>query len=203
MAIRIAGVALALLIGTAGTAFAGNRHGPITFEGNCELSGVLRQSPPLTNLPQDGSATARAQGTCSGTLTGARGHVRRLEDAPSRYFAQASGSMSCGGGSSDGTGVLRIAGRKIRFSFSEVRGPGVAAVTLEGRGGGSASVVEDPRDGRDRDAGGVGDVLDRGPRHGALSLRWWVEHVMLETFTVSRSGNSSRSRGTRLVKVYR
>jgi len=139
MAIRIAGVALALLIGTAGTAFAGNRHGPITFEGNCELSGVLRQSPALTHLPQDGSATARAQGTCSGTLTGARGHVRRLEDAPSRYFAQASGSMSCGGGSSDGTGVLRIAGRKIRFSFSEVRGPGVAAVTLEGRGGGSAS----------------------------------------------------------------
>ena len=132
-------MALALLIGTVGTAVAGNPHGPITFEGNCELSGVLRQSPPLTNLPQDGSATARAQGTCSGTLTGARGHVRELEGAPSRYFARASGSMSCGGGSSDGTGVLRIAGRKIRFSFSEVRGPGVAAVSLQGHASGSAS----------------------------------------------------------------
>ena len=41
--------------------------------------------------------------------------------------------MSCGGGSSPGTGVLRIAGRKIRFSFSEVRGPGVAAVSLQGK----------------------------------------------------------------------
>ena len=38
MAIRIAGAVLALLIGTAGTAFAGNRHGPITFEGNCEAA---------------------------------------------------------------------------------------------------------------------------------------------------------------------
>ena len=44
-------MALALLIGTAGTAFAGNRHGPITFEGNCELSGVLRQSPALRQDP--------------------------------------------------------------------------------------------------------------------------------------------------------
>jgi hypothetical protein len=139
MALRLAGVTLALLIGAAGTAVAGNKHGPITFEGTCELSGMLLQSPPLTNLPQEGSATARASGTCSGTLTGARGHVRELDDAPSRYFAGASGSMSCGGGSSKGSGVLGIAGRKIRFTFSEVRGPGVAAVSLEGRGGGAAT----------------------------------------------------------------
>jgi hypothetical protein len=137
MALRVAGVALALLMGAAGTV-AGNKHGPITFEGSCQLSGVLSQSPPITNTPQDGSATARASGTCSGTLTGARGHVRELDDAPSRYFARAAGSMSCGGGSAEGSGVLSIKGRKIRFAFSEVRGPGVAAVSLEGRSGGSA-----------------------------------------------------------------
>jgi hypothetical protein len=150
MALRIAGVASAVLIGLVGTAVAGNRHGPITFEGSCELSGLLRQSPPITNVPQPGSASARARGTCSGTLTGSRGVVRELDAARSRYLARASGSVSCGGGSAAGSGVLRIAGRKIRFEFSEVRGPGTAAVQLKGKGGGSAtgtanvSADEDP-----------------------------------------------------------
>ena len=139
MALRLAGVALALLVGAAGTAVAENRHGPITFEGSCELAGVLAQSPPITSVPQPGEATARARGTCSGTLTGARGVVRELDAAPSRYFARASGSVSCGGGSAEGSGVLRIKGRRIRFAFSEVRGPGAAAVTLQGRSGGSAT----------------------------------------------------------------
>ena len=143
---------MAILVCAVSTAFAGNKHGPITFEGSCELSGVLTQSPPITNLPQPGDATARAEGTCTGTLTGSRGVVRELDAARSRYFARASGSMSCGGGSAEGSGVLRIAGRRIRFAFSEVRGPGVAAVTLEGRAGGSAtgaahiSQDEDPAD---------------------------------------------------------
>ena len=145
-------MALALLIGGAGTALAGNKHGPITFEGTCRLSGVLTQSPPITITPQDGTAAARARGTCSGTLTGARGHVREVEDAPSRYFARAAGSMSCGGGTAEGNGVLRIAGRRIRFAFSEARGPGGAVVNLQGRSSGSAtgtanvSAEENPAD---------------------------------------------------------
>jgi hypothetical protein len=143
-------VALAVLMVATASAVAGNRHGPITFEGTCELSGLLRQSPPITNVPQPGSATARARGTCSGTLTGSRGVVRELDSARSRYFARASGSVSCGGGSAEGSGVLLIAGRKIQFEFSEVRGPGTAAVQLKGRTGGSAagtanvSADEDP-----------------------------------------------------------
>lgn len=150
MAIRVLGTTLVISIVLAGSAIAGNKHGPITFEGSCELTGVLTQSPAITNLPQPGDATARAQGTCSGTLTGARGVVRELDSARSRYFARASGSMSCGGGSAEGSGVLNIAGRKIRFEFSEVRGPGTAAVQLKGRAGGSAtgsanvSADEDP-----------------------------------------------------------
>ena len=139
MAIRVLGTTLVISIVLAGSAIAGNKHGPITFEGSCELTGVLTQSPAITTVPQPGDATARAQGTCSGTLTGARGVVRELDAARSRYFARASGSMSCGGGSAEGSGVLRIAGRKIRFAFSEVRGPGAAAVTLQGRAGGSAA----------------------------------------------------------------
>jgi hypothetical protein len=139
MALRVAGVALAVLMVATASAVAGNRHGPITFEGTCELSGLLRQDPPITNVPQPGSATARAAGTCSGTLTGSRGVVRGLDSARSRYFARASGNVSCGGGSAAGSGVLRIADRRIAFEFSEVRGPGTAAVELKGRTGGSAT----------------------------------------------------------------
>lgn len=93
---------MAVLTGAAGSALAGNGHGPVTFEGTCELSGLLSQSPPITNVPQPGDATARARGTCSGTLTGARGVARELESAPSSYVASASGSMSCGGRSATG-----------------------------------------------------------------------------------------------------
>jgi len=150
MAIRLIGTTLVILAAVAATALAGNRHGPLTFEGTCELSGLLRQSPPITNVPQPGSASARARGTCSGTLTGSRGVVRELDAARSTYFARASGSVSCGGGSATGSGVLRVGGRKIQFKFSEVRGPGTAAVQLKGRNGGSAagtanvSADEDP-----------------------------------------------------------
>ena len=128
-----------MLIGAVATASAENRHGPITFKGTCELSGLLRQSPPITDVPQPGSATARARGTCSGTLTGAGGHVREVVAAGSRYVACACGTVGCGAGSAQGSGVLIIAGRKIRFAFSELRGPGTAAVQLKGRAGGSAT----------------------------------------------------------------
>jgi hypothetical protein len=36
-------------------------------------------------------------------------------------------------------GYLQIGGPRIRFLFSEVRGPGVAAVSLQGRAAGSAT----------------------------------------------------------------
>jgi hypothetical protein len=128
MALRLLGTTLLIFAAVAPTALAGNRHGPLTFEGTCQLSGLLRQDPPITNVPQPGSASARATGTCTGTLTGSRGVVRELDKARSTYFASASGSVSCGGGSATGSGVLRVGGRKIAFEFSELRGPGTAAV---------------------------------------------------------------------------
>ena len=112
---------------------------PNTFEGTCTMAGTVTQDPPMTNVPAPGQATARLSGTCSGTLTDRRGRTHTLDAAPSRYVARASGTVGCGGGTTAGAGALRIAGRRIRFSFSEVRGPGVATVRLEGRRGGSAT----------------------------------------------------------------
>jgi hypothetical protein len=123
----------------ASAAFAANGQRAETFEGTCQFSGVLSQHPPITNLPQPGTATARAVGTCSGTLTGKNGRERELDASPARYFARAQGEISCGGGTAEGKGFLRVGGRKVRFLFSEVRGPGAAAVRLEGRAGGSAA----------------------------------------------------------------
>jgi hypothetical protein len=140
MAIRLAVLSLFLSgLLAASTAFAAERHRAETFQGTCQFSGVLRQQPPLTNLPQPGTATARAAGTCSGTLTRANGRVRELDASPSRYVARAQGDISCGGGTAEGSGYIRVGGAKLRFLFSEVRGPGAAAVRLEGRDGGSAA----------------------------------------------------------------
>ena len=113
------------LLAACSVAAAASGHRHTTFEGSCSFSGVLRQDPPVTNLPQPGEATARAVGECSGT--------------PARYFARAHGDISCGGGTATGRGFIRIGRRKLRFLFSEVRGPGAAAVRLEGARGGSAA----------------------------------------------------------------
>ena len=56
-----------------------------------------------------------------------------------RFVAHARGVVGCGGGTASGAGVLKLAGKRLRFSFDEVRGPGTAAIRLEGRRGGSAS----------------------------------------------------------------
>jgi hypothetical protein len=103
----------------------GDGGGADTFEGTCQFSGKLRHKPPIMNAPQTGGATARARGLCNGE--------------PARYFARAEGTLSCGGGTATGAGVLRLRGERIRFGFSEVRGPGAAAIRLEGAEGGSAA----------------------------------------------------------------
>jgi hypothetical protein len=115
-------------------------HRAETFSGTCAMSGTVRQDPPLTNTPQQGTAVARLAGTCTGTLVDKRGREHALENAPASYAATAAGELSCGGGTATGRGKLRFGrGRTISFQFSEVRGPGVAAVELEGTRGGSAT----------------------------------------------------------------
>jgi hypothetical protein len=127
MALRhvIAAAAAAAAIAAPGAEAGGGERSADTFEGTCEFSGTLRQHPPLTGTPQPGSASVAASGTCNG--------VRAA------YFAQAAGTTSCGGGTATGAGFLTIRGHRIDFRFSEVRGPGGAAVRLEGAGGGSAA----------------------------------------------------------------
>lgn len=115
--------------------------GPSTFDGSCALEGAVRQRPPIGVLPVEGTAVAKARGRCSGTLTNADGTTHQVRQARAFYRATASGSVSCGGGSSNGRGYLEIGRHRIGFAFSEVRGPGVAVITLEGRAGGAAAGV--------------------------------------------------------------
>jgi hypothetical protein len=110
-----------------------------TFEGTCQFSGKLRQRPALTNTPQAGEGVARAAGACFGTLTDERGHVRRLDGERVKYFASARGTLSCAGGTAAGSGFLDFRGERLCFRFSEVRGPGVGAIRLDGAAGGSAA----------------------------------------------------------------
>jgi hypothetical protein len=130
----------------AATAPAGD-HGSSTFEGTCDFAGVLRQDPPLTNAPAHGEARARAKGPCSGTWTDARGRVHELDGDAVTYVARAEGTVSCEGGSATGSGFLRYRRDRLEFDFSEVRGPGAAAISLQGEdgggAGGAAAVSED------------------------------------------------------------
>lgn len=112
------------------------------FTGTCELGGILRQNPPLTTEIASGTARVRATGTCSGHLTDRSGRVHRLDRGQVRYRARAGGELSCAGGTADGAGSLIFgSGRRINFDFSELRGPGIGAITLAGRASGSATGV--------------------------------------------------------------
>jgi hypothetical protein len=136
-----------------------------TFQGTCQFSGKLRQKPPLTNLPTAGRAVASARGRCAGTRA--------------TYFATARGAVSCGGGSATGTGYIRLPDGRIRFRFSEVRGPGTAAVRLEGAGGGSAA--GEARVSEDEDPARIAE------RCGGAGLREVRIHIDIAT-TPSISG---------------
>ena len=141
-ALAAAGIALAALVAAAPSSAAGGDRGhggsAETFQGTCEFSGTLWQHPPLTNVPQPGRAWAAATGVCSGTLTGRKGRVRQLDRARAGYVAQAEGTTSCGGGTAEGDGFIRIAGERIQFRFTEARGPGAGVIQLEGARGGFA-----------------------------------------------------------------
>lgn len=139
----------AILIGAALTALAlapaagAGAPGAEIFEGACELSGVIRHQPPLTEQPAPTEIHGRFSGTCSGTLTDSDGRTHQLDAAPARYDVRdAGGALSCLGGVATGTGSLRFGGgRDIDFTLTERRpGPGLAVVTLDGAARGVATV---------------------------------------------------------------
>ena len=140
-------LALAALIWSAFTAlalssFAGaDEPGSETFAGTCEMSGVIKSSPALTNTPTFMRFHGTFSGVCSGTFTDRDGETQEFDAVRSSYDGRGEGELSCIGGISTGTGKLVFGGgREIDFRLTERRGPGVATVTLEGEAGGSAVV---------------------------------------------------------------
>lgn len=146
---RTSTLALAVLLCTAfaaltASSFAGaDERGAESFAGVCEMSGVIRHQPPLTEEPAPTEIHGSFSGVCSGVFTDRDGSTRELDGAPAGYEVRdAGGDLSCLGGTATGTGKLLFGhGRQIEFSLIERRGPGLAVVTLEGAAGGSALVV--------------------------------------------------------------
>ena len=118
--------------------------GTETFDGSCQMSGVVRHDPPLTGTPVPTEIRGSFRGTCSGQLTDEDGETRTLDAAPAAYDVRdAGGDLSCLGGTATGTGTLRFGGGDaIEFTLTERRpAPGLAVVALEGAAGGSATVL--------------------------------------------------------------
>jgi hypothetical protein len=143
-------MALGLLAMGAASAEAEGRKAN-TFAGSCEFAGSVTFAPPLTNSPQPARGSARAIGTCDGTFKDRRGRTHQLEESRVTYVAANRGEMmSCGGGTAEGGGYLRYRRSKLRFALTETRGPGAAALLLDGTSGGKAtgeaavSAEEDP-----------------------------------------------------------
>jgi len=137
---RISKLALAVLICSAFTADAARAE---SFEGVCEMSGIIRHQPPLTDEPAPTDVRGSFSGTCSGAFTDRDGRTRQLSGAPADYEVRdAGGALSCLGGTATGTGSLLFGrGEEIEFSLTERRpAPGLAVVALEGADGGSATV---------------------------------------------------------------
>lgn len=150
------------LTALAGSSSAGaDNPGVESFDGECELSGVIRHQPPLTQQPAPTTVRGSFSGTCSGELTDRDGSTRQLDGAPADYRARGVGELSCLGGVATGTGSLIFGGgREIEFRLVERRpAPGLAVVTLEGAAGGSATVLgtvsqsEDPLEINERCSG--------------------------------------------------
>ena len=115
--------------------------GAQTFQGTCEMSGLIHHEPPLTQTPTPTTIRGSFRGVCSGQLTDRKGRTRGLDEARASYRALGVGDLSCLGGVATGTGKLRLGrGSVIDFALTERRGPGVAEVTLEGESGGTATV---------------------------------------------------------------
>jgi hypothetical protein len=140
LAVPICSAFMALALSSFATA---DQPGVESFEGECEMSGVVRHQPPLTEEPAATRIHGSFSGVCSGVLTARDGSTRQLDGAPADYEVRdAGGDLSCLGGTATGTGSLRFGrGQTIEFSLTERRpAPGLAVVSLEGADGGSATV---------------------------------------------------------------
>jgi hypothetical protein len=115
--------------------------GPLTLEGDCEFSGTVQFSPPLTTATKPVAQRVRGLGTCSGTLTDETGSKHELDAARGVYVASAPAqAMSCNSGTPKGTGAIVLRWGRLDFTSSEARAGAAPLLTLEGTRGGSALV---------------------------------------------------------------
>ena len=115
----------------------------LSFDGQCQFSGVVQFVPPLTNSPQSVTDLADARGTCSGTLVrGARS--QSLQNAAVEYVATDHGEDgTCAEEVAAGAGYLQFGrGRspadRIAFELYEKRIAAVADLDIRGTDGGQA-----------------------------------------------------------------
>ena len=134
-----AGIAL-IGAGQAGADRAAASDGANTFSGSCKLSGTATWDPPMTNTPQAATQRVQATGTCSGTFTGDNGRARQLNNAPvSWQTTEYTTDASCSAETDSGSGKVTFEYGTIRFTISETRVAPVAAFTLKGAKGGTAT----------------------------------------------------------------
>jgi hypothetical protein len=142
IACRVVGAAAAvggvLFLALPGPAPAAQKDHALTFSGSCQLSGSVRFKPALTNSPQDGQVYGALRGQCSGTLTGASGHARSLNDRAVKVRGGSHGLESCEAGRGTGAGYVAFGHRRLRFTYKEVRGGPALILKADGAKGGSA-----------------------------------------------------------------
>jgi hypothetical protein len=115
--------------------------GPLTLDGECDLTGTVAFRPPLTTETRPVATRARARGTCSGTLIDRAGVRHQLDDEPARYVATAPAQpQSCNSGTPKGRGALVLRWGRLEFTTSETRVGAAPLLTLGGTRGGSALV---------------------------------------------------------------
>lgn len=142
-AATIATAVAALMILAAPSLAAQGKSSALTFAGQCQLSGTVNFSQPVTISPSRVRNRATAAGTCSGSLTDASGQTTQLSNSPVQYAATEVGSQeSCElNPNAQGSGELIFQAGPLRFSVLENRVSGTAILSLTGRLGGSASAI--------------------------------------------------------------
>jgi hypothetical protein len=142
---RKIGICLVIALASTATATAKPRHRPLTFDGDCQGSGTVVFTPPLTNTARQTTQHVRGLATCSGTLVDRKGRSHELTNARVLYTAIEQGNVSCGEGIDSGTGALHFKlGGALRFSVTERRAAALATLTYTGANGGSATAVAHP-----------------------------------------------------------
>lgn len=108
------------------------------FSGTCQLSGSVSFVPPLTAAPQNGDVYGQATGSCTGSLADGRGDARPVNGDKVTTKVHSQGTESCAFGSGTGAGYLAIDGRRLDFTYRELRTGPALVLRATGTRGGSA-----------------------------------------------------------------